>query len=175
MMSRGKNSSQTSPGFVKCTSEGITIIASGMFAGSMLFIGVTLGGYWQSLDAQQFLDWFAAYNVFIQRTIPMVSMPALLGSILCLILFWNSPARVLWIAAVLMWVTVAILTFAFFVPTNTAFASGTIPTSQVTETLAIWLQIHWLRILCGIAATAFAYLAIRRAGSIDTDQRSLQR
>jgi len=142
--------------------QAITVVASGMFAGVMLFIGVSLGGFWQSLDAQDFLNWFARNNGFIQDTIPMVSLPTLLGSLLCSILFWRFPSRRRWLAATLCWFGVAILTFGFFVPTNTAFASGQVHTVDVASTLAFWLQVHWARIILGIAGTTFAYLAVSR-------------
>jgi hypothetical protein len=134
-----------------------------MFAGVMFFIGNSLGGYWQSLDAQQFLNWFAANNGFIQNTIPLVALPTLVGTLLCSILFWRLPSRHWWIAATLSWTGVAILTFSFFVPANSAFASGTFQAADVAPALALWLQIHWIRVILGIAGTAFAYLAVSRA------------
>lgn len=142
--------------------EGITIVASGMFAGVMLFIGITLGGFWKSLAPQQFLDWFATNNMFITSTIPLVAMPTLLGAALCAILFWRLPTRRWWVAALLSWIVVAVLTIGFFVPTNTAFAAKALPVSDVADTLSLWLQIHWVRIAFGIAGTAFAYLAVSR-------------
>lgn len=155
--------SQTPANLVQRGIEAATIITSGMFAGVMLCIEITLGGYWQSLSPQQFLDWFAENNGFIWDTIPLVSMPALLGSLLCAVLFWRSPSRRWWIGALLCWLTVAVLTFGFFVPTNTAFASGSFPVIEAADTLHLWLQLHWLRIIFGIAGATFAYLAVSRA------------
>lgn len=142
--------------------EGITLVASGMFAGVMLFIGITLGSFWQSLAPQQFLDWFATNNVLITSTIPLVAMPTLLGAVICTALFRQQPSRRWWVAALLSWIVVAVLTFGFFVPTNTAFAAKTLPVIDVADTLSLWLQIHWLRIAFGVAGTAFAYLAVSR-------------
>ncbi|MBG6147785.1 hypothetical protein IWQ51_005940 [Labrenzia sp. EL_142] len=142
--------------------QAITIVASGMFAGVMLFIGNSLGGFWQSLDARNFLNWFVTNNGFIQDTIPMVSLPTLLGSLLCSILCWRLPSRRWWLATTLCWSGVAVLTFGFFVPMNAAFASGQIQAADVTSTLAFWLQVHWARVILGITGTTFAYLAVSR-------------
>ncbi|WP_127114752.1 anthrone oxygenase family protein [Shimia sediminis] len=151
-----------SPSLFQRGAEGVTIVASGMFAGVMLFIGITLGGFYQSLPPQQFLNWFATNNGFIQDTIPLVSMPALLGTILCTVLFWRRPARKWWVATLSCWLGVAVLTFGFFVPTNSAFAAGNMPIADAPETLALWLQIHWIRFVLGMVATAFAYMAVSR-------------
>ncbi len=157
------NPPRVTPTLAQRAAEGVTVVASGMFTGVMLFIGITLGGFYQSLPAQRFLDWFATNNGFIQDTIPLVALPTLLGTILCTVLFWRFPARKWWLAALLSWLVIAVLTFGFFVPTNAAFASGTAPVTEVTETLALWLQIHWIRIVFGVLGTTFAYLAVSRA------------
>ncbi len=57
----------------------LAICGSAGFAGVMLCIGVTLGGYWRSLPPADFLSWFTANNHFISSTIPMVVAPTLIG------------------------------------------------------------------------------------------------
>lgn len=156
------NPPRSAPTLAQRVAEAVTVVASGMFSGVMLFIGISLGGFYQNLPAQQFLDWFATNNSFIQDTIPLVAMPTLLGTILCTALSWRLPSRKWWLAALLSWLVVAVLTFGFFVPTNATFASGTMPINEAPETLALWLQIHWIRIVFGIAGTTFAYLALSR-------------
>lgn len=68
-----------------------------MFAGIMLFIGLTLGGYWQSPEPQAFLDWFATNNGFIQDTIPLVAIPTLIGAMICVALSWRQPSGRWWL------------------------------------------------------------------------------
>jgi len=159
----GAHTPQAGTNLVQGSIQAVTIISSGMFTGVMLFIGNSLGGYWQSLGAQQFLTWFATNNAFIQDTIPLVALPTLLGSFLCTFVFRRQPSRRWWLLATLCWISVAVLTFVFFVPTNSAFASRTVPAADVTATLALWLQLHWIRIILGITGTASAYLAVTRA------------
>ena len=92
-----------------------------MFAGAMLTIGVTLGGYWKSLPASEFLDPFSQNNRFIMQVIPLVVVPTLLGLAGSLWLGWSEgEPRVLWIGATLSIVAVLVVTVAWFVPTNGA-------------------------------------------------------
>lgn len=78
----------------------LAILGSAMFAGAMLTIGVTLGGYWKSLPASDFLDWFSQNNRFIMQVIPLVVVPTLLGLAGSLWLGWGEgQARALWIGA----------------------------------------------------------------------------
>ncbi len=44
----------------------LAICGTAGFSGVMLCIGVTLGGYWQSLPPQEFLDWFATNDQFLR-------------------------------------------------------------------------------------------------------------
>ena len=56
---------------------------------------------------------------------------------------------------------VSVLTFAFFVPANTAFASGTMDGATGAAKLGQWLTIHYFRIGFGMAAAVFGCLALR--------------
>ncbi|WET75480.1 MULTISPECIES: hypothetical protein [Rhizobium] len=49
------------------------------FGGVMLVIGIILGGHWKSLPPADFLDSFGRYGGFIQRAIPLVVIPTLIG------------------------------------------------------------------------------------------------
>lgn len=131
------------------------------FAGVMLSIGVTLGGYWRSLPTQDFLDWFAANNQFVSRAIPLIFMPTMIGVIGSVWLSWGNPEVKYWLLSAACIVVVAVLTFAFFVPTNTAFASGTMDVATGAAKLNQWLTIHYFRIGFGFAAAIFGCLAIR--------------
>lgn len=57
----------------------LAIIGPAMFAGVMLAIGVILGNYWKSLPPEQFLAWFAHNGGYIQKAIPPVVLPTLIG------------------------------------------------------------------------------------------------
>lgn len=77
----------------------LAICGAAGFSGVMLSIGVTLGGYWRSLPAQSFLDWFTANNQFVSRAIPLIVLPTIIGLIGSLWTSWNSPDFKLWVSA----------------------------------------------------------------------------
>lgn len=141
----------------------LAILGSAMFAGTMLTIGVTLGGYWKSLPASDFLDWFSQNNRFIMQVIPLVVVPTLLGLAGSLWLGWSEAGtRVLWVGAILSIVAVLVLTVAWFVPTNGQFAAKLVPLDQVPQLLGTWLMIHWIRVALATVGSVLGILAISR-------------
>ncbi|WP_039017770.1 anthrone oxygenase family protein [Halocynthiibacter namhaensis] len=146
---------------IKTTFNILAICGAAGFAGVMLCNGVTLGGYWRSLPAQAFMDWFATNNQFVSRSIPLVFMPTLIGMAGSVWLSWGSPDLKYWLLSTFCIVVVAILTFTFFVPTNTAFASGTMDEVTGAAKLNQWLMIHYFRIGFGMAAAVLGCIAIK--------------
>ncbi|WP_390911300.1 anthrone oxygenase family protein [Pseudosulfitobacter sp. SM2401] len=139
----------------------LAICGAAGFAGVMLSIGVTLGGYWRSLPTQAFLDWFAANNQFVSRSIPLIFMSTLFGLIGSVWLSWGGPELKFWLLSAACIFVVAVLTFAFFVPTNAALASGAMDETTGASKLNQWLTIHYFRIGFGMAAAVFGCIAIK--------------
>lgn len=129
----------------------------------MLCIGVTLGGYWRSLPPEDFLAWFAANNQLVARTIPITVVPAFIGLVGSIWMAWGSSTSgvILWIISTLCFLGVIVLTVMYFVPTNTAFASGTIEVSEVSATLDQWVTIHYARIGGAMLAAILGCIALR--------------
>lgn len=146
---------------IKAVFNVLTICGAAGFAGVMLSIGVTLGGYWRSLPTQDFLNWFAANNQFVSRSIPLIFMPTLIGLIGSIWLSWGGPELRYWLLSAACILVIAVLTFAFFVPTNSAFASGTMDEATGAAKLNQWLTIHYFRIGFGMAAAVFGCIAIK--------------
>jgi hypothetical protein len=139
----------------------LAVTGSAMFAGVMLAIGVILGGYWKSLPPADFLDWFARHSQLVMRAIPIVVIPTLIGLVGVLWSDWsNSANRVIWLGAAGCILAVLVLTMAYYVPSNTAFAAKAIPIDQVSGKLDKWLMIHNLRIVLAFAASALGVWAI---------------
>jgi hypothetical protein len=141
----------------------LAISGSAMFAGVMLTIAVTLGGYWKSLPPSEFLDWFGQNGEFIVRSIPLVVAPTLIGLAGSLWLGWSeSGARALWIGATVCIAAVLILTAAWFLPTNAQFAAKLVPLDEVPARLDTWLMIHNVRIALATIASVLGIVAISR-------------
>ena len=87
----------------------LAICGAAGFAGVMLSIGVTFGGYWRSLPTQEFLDWFAANNQFISRSIPAIFMLTFIGLIGSVWLSWGGSDFKYWLFSTGCIVVVAIL------------------------------------------------------------------
>lgn len=145
-----------------CNALGIS--GSAMFAGVMLAIGVTLGGYWKSLPPEGFLDWFSQNLHFIMRSITMVLVPTLVGMAGSL---WASrtdrSARNAWLAGSGCIVAILLITAAFYFPINARFAGRSVPLEQVPAALDTWLLVHNVRIALAALASVLGVVAISRA------------
>ena len=139
----------------------LAICGAAGFSGVMLSIGVTLGGYWKSLPPAEFLDWFAANNQYISRSIPMVFLVAFIGLAGSIWHSWGGPGFMYWVAAGVCILIVAGLTFGFFVPTNTAFASKSIEVAATSAKLNQWITIHYFRIAFAMIAAILGCIAIK--------------
>lgn len=137
--------------------EMLAVTASGMFAGTMLCIGLAFGRYWASLPPDGFVDWFAANSGFIAATIPAVALPTALGLIASLWLSRRDHGRRRWwLGALACWIAVGGVTAIYHLPTNAAIAEGRVAPADVPDVLSTWLQLHALRIGAGITGTLFA-------------------
>ena len=152
----------------------LAISGSAMFAGVMLAIGVTLGGYWKSLPPEDFLNWFSQNNHFIMRAIPLAVIPTLVGLAGSLWLGWSDrKARTLWLAASGCVVAVFIMTIGYYVPTNADFAARSVPPEQVPGKLDTWLLLHNLRIALAAIASVLGVVAMSRTAK-ELNSNSLQ-
>ncbi|MFT8687181.1 MAG: DUF1772 domain-containing protein [Novacetimonas hansenii] len=141
----------------------LAIIGPAMFAGVMLAIGVIFGNYWKSLPPEQFLAWFAHNGEYIQKAIPPVVLPALIGLVSMIWIDLADPVnRLLWTGAALCIAAVIFLTLGWFVPANTGFSSRSLPLDQVSGKLDTWLRLHNIRIALAVAASALGVWACNR-------------
>ncbi|AHD08609.1 DUF1772 domain-containing protein [Phaeobacter gallaeciensis] len=139
----------------------LAICGAAGFSGVMLCIGVTLGGYWRSLPPAEFLTWFAVNNHFVSNSIPLIVGPTLIGLGGSLWAGWGAPGFVLWVASALFMLVVLGLTFAYFVPTNAAFASKSIEVAATAAKLDQWLMLHNLRIGLAMIAAVLGCIALK--------------
>ena len=147
---------------LKLTFNILAICGAAGFSGVMICIGLTLGSYWHSLPAQDFLNWFAANNGFVARSVPIIVFPTLIGFGGSLWTSWNTDEFLLWTISTGCVLFVLILTMAFFVPSNTPFANGSVDPAQVPAKLTLWLRFHTLRIAIAMVAAAAGIIALSK-------------
>ncbi len=86
-------------------------------------------------------------------------MVGLLGS---LWMAWKTPTFTLWVLSALCIVVVLVLTFVYFIPSNTAFANNAMELAQVTEKLNQWIHIHYFRIVFAMLSAVLGVIAVAK-------------
>lgn len=139
------------------------LILLGLFAGAMLVIGFAFVGYWQSLDPDAFLDWFAAHAHRIGGVMIPLGVAATLTAVASAAVTWPAgrAARIWSLAAAALAVLVLIVYFEAHAPRNAAFVAHAMPRESVAGELAAWARWHWVRVLLGLAAFWAQLFAIR--------------
>jgi hypothetical protein len=161
--------------------DAVTLFASAAFAGGNLFIGVSMGAYWLSLDATTFLETFFGQWLRFLFTIMPLLLLTLYGLVRSARLDASDPAlRRLWQRAILCWIATCLITLVFHMPLNLRLGAATFsPEEAATSSLyavlnvfghvtlenasftrAIWLFGHLPRIALAIASFVFAARAI---------------
>ena len=140
----------------------LAICGAALFTGAMLNIGLSFGAYWKSLAPAAFLDWFGQNSHLIGRTIPIFVLPTLAGLAVSLWLDWNAPGRTFWLLAAACFAAVLLITFAYHLPTNSAFVARSIAPDQVAATLDTWLTLHAARVALAFGAAVFGFVAMQR-------------
>ena len=145
----------------------LSVVALGLFVGTMLTEGCVLVPYWRSLPPSDFFAW---YTVNDRRRLlgffgPLTAAAALLALAAAAVAVWTrDPGR--WpalVAASLM--VIAVLTFpAFFQQANARFAAAITPPAGLPAELARWATWHGVRTAIAGGALVAALLALRRGG-----------
>lgn len=137
----------------------LAVCGTAMFTGVMLSIGLSFRSYWQTLPAEDFLAWFTQHNEHVSRPIPWVALATILGITSSSWLGWGERTRRLWLAAAACIAVLTAMTFAYFVPQNTAFATGQVRAENASAEVSTWLQMHYVRIALGLSASIIAAIA----------------
>lgn len=139
------------------------LILLGLLAGAMLLIGFAFVGYWQSLDPDAFLSWFAAHAHRIGDVMLPLGAAATLAAVMSATVSWRAgrAARTWALVSAVLAVLVVIVYFAAHAPRNAAFAAHAIPRERVAGELAAWARWHWVRVLLGLAAFWAQVRAVR--------------
>ncbi len=66
-----------------------SVVLTGLFTGAMLLVGVALVTFWQSLEPQAFLDWFAAHSHRVGRLMVPLGGAAVLATWAAAAVLWR--------------------------------------------------------------------------------------
>lgn len=143
--------------------RGLTVVATGMFAGAMLTEAGLLVPYWQSLEAAAFHRWYRANASrlvgFFGPLTWLAGLSALASALLALA---TADGDRVWavLAAALMLAVVAMFPM-YFKQANAGFVAGLSSTEETRHALARWAAWHWVRAVISLAALVAAGMAIR--------------
>src|SRR5881628_2971123 len=129
--------------------QDLALILLGLFAGAMLLIGFAFVGYWQSLDPDAFLNWFAEHAHRIGAVMIPVGVAATLAAFASAAVTWPAgrAARAWSLASAMLATLVLIVYFEMHAPRNAAFVAHAISRERVAAELAAWARWHWVRVL----------------------------
>jgi hypothetical protein len=159
-----RGGSDPRPAFVRILQD-VALTLLGLFVGAMLVIGVVFVGYWESLDPDSFLDWFAAHAGRIGGVMVPLGVGATIATAASAVGTWGAgrSARAWSLLSAVLATLVVIVYLAVHAPINAAFAAHAMPPERVAGELAIWARWHWMRVLLGLGAF-WAQLCTVRSG-----------
>ncbi|NJL54677.1 MAG: hypothetical protein HC838_01240 [Spirulinaceae cyanobacterium RM2_2_10] len=139
----------------------IAVIATGMFAGGGLMVGVTLGLRWSSLEPAQLVHDFPQDWIYMAWTIIPIALVQTVFLALSVRLAWSRRnVRNLWLMALGLWIVNGVITSVYHVPVVFKAMSGSYTPDVLASTVATWLALHWLRVAIALLT---AYIAISAA------------
>jgi uncharacterized membrane protein YphA (DoxX/SURF4 family) len=145
------------------TIQDAAVVLLGLLAGAMLLIAVAFVGYWQSLDPETFLTWFATHAHRIGGLMIPLGVAATAAAIGSAVVTWRigGPVRAWALTSAGLAVLVVVVYFAAHAPRNTAFAARSVAPENVSRELGAWATWHWVRVVLGLASFYAQLLSIR--------------
>lgn len=139
----------------------VTVVSAAAFAGGNVFIGLSMGAYWRSLDPLVFMEGFwPQFTTFLYTIMPLFVV-TLVGLTLSARLDWSEPRlRRLWVGALACFSALSLITLAVHLPENLRFRAGAYDAANAASALTLWLIAHIPRVLLAFAIPVLAISAI---------------
>lgn len=139
----------------------LAIVASAAFFGGNLFIGLSMGGYWLSLDPLAFMNGFwGQFTAFLYTIMPLFLL-TLVGLVLSARLDWQQPTlKRLWLWAICLYVVLSLITLAYHMPENLRLRAALYNAEEAAEARIWWLAGHIPRILLSLGIPLLALRAV---------------
>jgi len=134
-----------------------------IFTGAMLFIGVSIIPFWQSLPPSEFPHWFATNAHFIGNFMIPLGASSLLISIISLILNWRASGRG-WLVVTTAAIASTFLVYAFEHSNLNATLLAGVPMEEakITDLIILWRFWHWVRTALGFVASISTISALKQ-------------
>lgn len=150
----------------------LAIVASAAFAGGNLFIGLSMGSYWMSLDPIVFMQGFwPQFTAFLYTIMPLFLL-TLVGLVLSARLDWKEPRlKRLWLIAIGLYVAIALITLGFHMPENLRLRDALYTYEEAAAARSYWLLGHIPRVILafGIPLVALRAVFERKARAAATE------
>jgi hypothetical protein len=145
------------------TIQDVTAVLLGLLAGAMLLIAVAFVGYWQSLEPEAFLAWFATHAHRIGGLMVPLGAAATAAAIGSAVVTWRlgGSIRAWALTSAVLAVLMVVVYFGAHAPRNTAFATRSVAPENVSRELGVWATWHWVRVVLGIGAFYAQLLSIQ--------------
>jgi hypothetical protein len=139
----------------------LTVISSSAFAGGNMFIGLSMGSYWMSLDPLVFMRGFwPQFTTFLFTIMPLFLL-TLFGLVQSARLDWGDrKLKRLWLIAIGLFVATSAITLTYHMPENLRLQAGLYSPDEAAAVRLYWLIGHVPRVLFSLAIPWFAMRAI---------------
>ena len=139
----------------------LAIVASAAFAGGNLFIGLSMGSYWMSLDPIVFMQGFwPQFTTFLYTIMPLFLL-TLVGLVLSARLDWKEPRlKRLWLTAIGLYVVTALITLGFHMPENLRLRDALYTYQEAAAARSYWLLGHVPRVILAFGIPLVALRAV---------------
>ena len=155
----------------------VSVALLGILAGAMLMVGVSIVGYWQSLEPSVFVDTFGQHAVRINSLLVPVTIIAMITTTITAAGMWitEAPNRGWFAAAAVLLALAAVLHPLYFMKANEALAAAQIAPDRIAEFLSSWRNWQWLRVGLCFAALVSSIRGLRAADLTTITARSARR
>lgn len=139
----------------------LAVISASAFAGGNMFIGLSMGLYWLSLDPLDFVAGFGPQFLRFLATIMPLFLLTLVGLVLSLRLDWHAPdLRRIWWKAIAAYTVLSLITLGYHMPENLRLLAGTYSVQEADAARTYWLAGHIPRVVLAFCIPWFAFQAI---------------
>lgn len=138
-----------------------TIALLGLFTGGNIIIWFIVLPFWQSLPANELMQWFHNYGPRVGITmLPMQIIPLVLSIwAYNLVRKKDIEGKGLWLWVNVSNVTILIMFLVYYLPVNLQFVNQTMNPNVVSSELVRWEIIHIARTILAVLSTVLAIIA----------------